>query len=121
MTIPIVEKYYQYHQFGKNLIGVTHGDQCKPQDLESIMAADMPKEWGGSRHRYWYTGHVHHDQVKEYRGCKFESFRTLAAKDAWHAGAGYRSDRDLKVIILHKDHGEVERYTINITQFQGAI
>ena len=109
---------HQYFVFGKVLIGVTHGDKCKPSDLESIMAADKPSEWGMTKHRYWYTGHVHHDQIKEYRGCKFESFRTLAAKDSWHAGAGYRSGRDLKVIVLHKEFGEVERYTIGIDQFQ---
>lgn len=120
VEIPIIERHYQYFTFGKCLFGVTHGDQCKPQDLESIMAADKPQEWGDSRHRYWLTGHIHHDVIKEFRGCKFESFRTLAPKDAWHNAAGYRSDRDLKTIIYHKDHGEVERYTINITQFQEA-
>ena len=108
---------YQYIQFGKVLVGVCHGDKIKPADLESVMASDEPLLWGATTHRYWYTGHVHHDQLKEYRGCKFESFRTLAAKDAWHAGKGYRSGRDLKVIILHKEFGEVERYTIGVDQF----
>lgn len=108
---------YQYITFGKTLIGVTHGDRVKPADLESIMATDKAQDWGKTKHRYWYTGHVHHDQLKEYRGCKFESFRTLAAKDGWHAGAGYRSGRDLKVIVHHKEFGEVERYTIGVDQF----
>lgn len=113
--------FYQYHQFGKCLFGITHGDQCKPNDLEGIMAADMPKAWGETRHRYWLTGHIHHDVIKEYRGCKFESFRTLAPKDAWHNGRGYRSDRDLKVIVYHKEYGEVERHTTNITQFSDVF
>ena len=108
---------YQYIEFGKVLIGVSHGDKIKPADLESVMASDVPEMWGRTAHRYWYTGHVHHDQIKEYRGSKFESFRTLAAKDAWHAGKGYRSGRDLKVIILHKEFGEIERYTIGVDQF----
>lgn len=112
------EAQFQYFTFGKNLIGVTHGDTAKMADLGSIMATDRPKEWGDSIHRYWLTGHVHHDQVKEYRGYKAESFRTLAGKDAWHHSAGYRSDRDLKVLVLHKDHGEVQRLIFNITQFE---
>ena len=61
---------FQYFTFGKNLIGVTHGDTAKMPDLGSIMATDRPREWGDSIHRYWLTGHVHHDQVKEYRGFK---------------------------------------------------
>jgi len=109
---------FQYFKFGKNLFGVTHGDTAKMADLGGIMATDKPDLWGGSIHRYWYTGHVHHDQVKEYRGYKAESFRTLAGKDAWHHASGYRSDRDLKVIVLHKDYGEVERFTFNIEQFK---
>ena len=111
---------FQYFTFGSNLFGVTHGDTAKMPDLGSIMAADRPKEWGNSRHRYWYTGHVHHDQVKEYRGnLKIESFRTLAVGDSWHKASGYRSDRDIKVIVLHADYGEVERFTFNIEQFKG--
>lgn len=109
---------FQYFTFGKNLFGVTHGDTAKMADLGSIMATDIPDKWGNSIHRYWYTGHVHHDQVKEYRGYKAESFRTLAGKDAWHHASGYRSDRDIKVLVLHKDYGEVERFTFNIEQFK---
>jgi hypothetical protein len=113
------EAQFQYFTFGKNLIGVTHGDTAKMADLGSIMASDRPKEWGDSRHRYWYTGHVHHDQVKEYRAnLKVESFRSLCSKDSWHHAQGYRSDRDLKVLVLHKDHGEIQRLIFNITQFE---
>lgn len=121
LHIPLVSRAYQFHQFGKCLFGVTHGDQCKPADLEGIMAADMSKAWGETIFRYWFTGHIHHDVIKEFKGCKFESFRTLAPKDAWHSNKGYRSDRDLKVIVYHKDHGEVERYTINISQFSDVF
>ena len=111
------ESQFIYFDFGSNLFGVTHGDTAKMPDLGSIMASDVPEKWGKALHRYWLTGHVHHDQIKEYRGYKAESFRTLAAKDQWHHASGYRSDRDLKVLVYHTDHGEVQRYTFNITQF----
>jgi hypothetical protein len=48
----------------------------------------------------------------------FESFRTLAAKDAWHSGQGYRSGRDMKCIILHKEFGEIGRQTVNLAMLQ---
>lgn len=104
---------YYYH-FGKVLIGTTHGDTIKGVDMPSIMAADKPKEWGNSKHRYWYVGHVHHQDLKEYRGCIVEYFRTLAARDAWHSGQGYRAGRDMRLIVLHKEHGEIERHTCDI-------
>lgn len=98
-----------YHVFGQNLIGTTHGDKIKANSLESLMAADRPKDWGNTRYRYWYTGHVHHTRRQEERGCIVEVFRTLAARDAYAASHGYRSGRDMHRITLHKDHGEIAR------------
>jgi len=112
---------YQYHRFGKNLFGLTHGDQCKMTDLGEIMAADRAKDWGETTHRRWFTGHIHHDTLKDLRGCKAESFRTLAPQDGWHKSKGYRSDRDIKVLEFHKEFGEVGRRILNITQFSELL
>lgn len=106
---------YWYYKFGKILIGTTHGDLCKTDKLPAIMAADRASDWGTTDFRYWYHGHIHHDSVKEFPGCMVESFRTLAAKDAWHSGAGYRSGRDMKALVLHKNHGEIERHRVDIS------
>lgn len=103
-----------YYQFGKVLIGSTHGDTMKGGDLVAIMAADRPKEWGETMHRAWYVGHVHHQDLKEYRGGTVEYFRTLAARDAWHAGQGYRAGRDMRLIVMHKEHGEIERHRCDV-------
>ena len=81
------------------------------------MAVDQPKSWGNSMVRYMYMGHIHHDSVKEIQGVRVESIRTLAGKDAWHAGKGYRSHRDMRVIVHHKDHGEIERHTCAASNF----
>ena len=106
---------FMYHQFGKNLLGVTHGHTAKPQSLGEIMSVDCEDIWSSTKYRYWYTGHIHHQSVKEYPSCVVETFRTLAGKDAWHAGMGYRSGQDMKCITLHKNFGEVSRNTVNIT------
>ena len=103
-----------YHQFGANLIGSTHGDTVKGPDLPAIMAHDRPKEWGDTKHRVWLVGHVHHEDRKEYRGCTVEYFRTLAARDAWHQGQGYRAGRDMRLIVLHREHGEIERHRCDV-------
>lgn len=107
---------FMYHQFGKNLIGVTHGHTVKADKLGEIMSVDQSDAWSSTKHRYWYTGHIHHQTVKEYPSCVVETFRTLAPKDAWHSGAGYRSGQDMKCITLHKDHGEISRNTTNISR-----
>jgi hypothetical protein len=105
---------FWYYQFGKVLIGSTHGDTVKHERLPGIMAADRPVEWGAATARYWYTGHVHSSNVKEFPGVMCESFRTLAAADAYTSGHGYRSGRDMVAIIHHRDHGEVERHRVDV-------
>lgn len=111
---------FHYHRFGANLIGVTHGNNTKPAELPGIMACDRAADWGGTRHRFWYTGHIHHETVKEYPGCVVETFRTLAPRDAWHAQQGYRSGRDMRADVLHREHGKVLRHIVGIEQLTGA-
>lgn len=98
-----------FYRFGKTLIGASHGDTTKPEQLLGVMANDRAEDWGHTKHRYWYCGHVHHSSVKELAGVTVETFRTLAAADAYAAGHGYRAGRDMRCIVIHKDHGEIER------------
>lgn len=102
---------YRYLRFGKVMIGAHHGHGAKPADLPLLMAVDRPEDWGASTVRYVYMGHIHHDSVREIQGVRVESIRSLAAKDAWHAGQGYRSMRDTRSIVHHRDYGEIERHT----------
>lgn len=104
---------FHYFQHGKCLVGTHHGHKVKAMNLPLIMASDLPKEWGDTKYRYWWTGHVHHDQVKDYNGCRVESFRILPPADAYAYNLGYRTGRDMKAIILHKEFGEVARYLVN--------
>jgi len=103
----------QYFKFGDNLIGATHGYDCSGKDLALVMASERPEEWGATRFHYWATGHIHSDKVIEAGKCKIESFRTLAAKDAWTNAKGFLSGNDLKSLVFHKKYGEIERYTIS--------
>ncbi len=111
---------FWFYRFGKVLLGSTHGDQCKKEALPGVMACDVPLDWGATSFRYFLVGHVHHDEIKEFPGCTVESFRTLAAKDAWHAGKGYRSGRDMRCIILHRQYGEIGRYRCDISMIEQA-
>ncbi len=109
---------FHYFRFHDVFIGVTHGDTVKPDKLGGIMATDNPEDWGATKRRYWYTGHIHTRNVFEVPGCEVESFRTLAAKDAWTASMGYRSGRDMYCIVHHKNYGEVERHRKDILMLE---
>lgn len=114
VTIPVTVSHRAYYEHGCNLIGVTHGDRASGEKLGAIMAAEKPEAWGRTTERVWYTGHVHHRDVKEYVGVRVESFRTLAGRDSWHAAQGYKAGRDLHRIILHKTDGELSREIVNV-------
>jgi hypothetical protein len=111
-------KPFWYYRFGKVLIGATHGDKVKQADLPSIMAADRAADWGETAHRYYYSGHIHHKDMKEHFGVVCESFRTLAASDNYHHSYGYRSGRDMHAIVHHREWGEVERHRADILRIR---
>jgi len=114
VTVDLSPSLFWFYRFGKVLIGSTHGDKAKGQDLLGVMAADRSEDWGQTKFRYWYTGHIHNFTGKELPGVVLESFRTLAPKDAWHAGMGYRAGRDAYCITHHKDFGEIERHRCDV-------
>lgn len=105
---------FDYTYFGRNIVGVTHGHTVKAEKLGEIMSVDCKDQWSLSDNRYWYTGHVHHQTVKEFSSCVVETFCTLSGKDAWHNAAGYRSKQSMKCITLHKDNGEISRNTVSL-------
>lgn len=104
---------FHFLRHGKCLVGVHHGHRVKMQSLPLLMATDAKEDWGQTDYRYWWTGHVHHDQVKDYEGVRCESFRILPPADEHAHSSGYRSGRDMKAIVLHSEFGEVARYLVN--------
>lgn len=123
VNVELSPNVFQYFSWGKNLLGMHHGDKCKLNDLPMVMAADQKEMWGNSSYRHWLIGHFHHDSAnrfegKEQKGVKVETFRTIVANEGYAHEAGYRTDQDGKAIVYHKDYGEIERYTVNISQIR---
>lgn len=109
VVVDMGSSLYKYFRFGNNLIGSHHGHGAKGGDLPLIMATDKKEDWGQTEHRVFHCGHIHHKTAKEYPGVVVETHRTLAGSDAWHAGKGYRSKRDMNAIVYHADFGEIQR------------
>lgn len=118
VTVDLSPAEHWYYRFGKVLIGVTHGDKAKFPKMPGIMACDRPQDWGATKYRHWYQGHIHHEHREEFPGCVVEAFRTLAARDAWHAGEGYRAGRDMCLIVHHKEFGEIERHRCDLAMLE---
>ncbi len=112
---------YQFDVWGRCLLGWAHGDGAKIEALGEIMATDASELWGAAAFRYWNTGHVHHLQEKELRGCVVNTHRTLAGRDAWHHHSGYRSGRSLKAVVYHKDWGVDSSWVVGVERVRAAI
>jgi len=102
-------KYFKYY---KNLIGTSHGDGAKKQDLPLLMAQEASEYWHDCRHRYFYTEHIHHKESKDYGSVCVESFRSPSGTDSWHHRNGYQhSPKALEAFIHHKEEGQIARIT----------
>jgi hypothetical protein len=102
----------KYYRYGKNLIGSTHGDGAKSQDLPLLMATECPVYWAETKHRYMYTHHVHHKTSKDYIGVTVESLRSPSGTDSWHHRKGYQhAPKAIEGFIHHPEYGQVARLT----------
>lgn len=108
----------KYFQFGKNLIGTTHGDKIKWDDLPILMAYECPKGWAESKFRYMFTHHVHHKIIlkhqvgKDYIGVTVESLRSPCGNDLYHSIHGYTgSPKAIEGFIHNPNHGQSARIT----------
>ena len=100
---------FKFMRFGSNLIASHHGHGTKPEALPLLMAVDRKEDWAATDYRVWHVGHFHHRSVKEHPGCDIEIHRTLAGTDGWHHGKGYRSRREMQMIVYHERTGEAWR------------
>jgi hypothetical protein len=111
VTVDTSPSVFNYYRFGQNFIGVHHGHTVKKIDaLPAVMATDRPKDWGECSNRLWFTGHVHHEAVREFPGCIVETFGTLATPDAYAMAGGWRSRQNAYAIEFHEAGREFGRH-----------
>ena len=101
-------KYFTYFN---NLIGSTHGDGAKLQDLPLLMAHES-KDWVNCKHKYIYTHHLHHKVAKDYMGVCIETLRSPSGTDSWHHRNGYQhAPKAIEGFLHHKEFGQICRFT----------
>lgn len=102
----------KYSVYGSNLIGTTHMDGAKAQDLPLLMAHEAPNDWAKCKHRYIYGHHVHHKTAKDYMSVCVETLRSPSGTDSWHHRNGYQfAPKAVEAFIHHPEHGQVARLT----------
>lgn len=103
----------KYYQFGKNLIGFTHGGEFKIDKLPSIMPTEAPNEWASTKFREWHLGHIHHKyEVNEENGVVVRFLRSLVPIDAWTFDKGFIGAlRAAESFVWDKENGLIAQFT----------
>lgn len=92
----------RYVQWGKCLLGLTHGDKAKKL-LPGLMAREAASQWSQSTLREWHRGHLHYRKdMDTLEGVLIRQHPALCPPDAWHAGEGFISPRGMDAFIYHK-------------------
>jgi hypothetical protein len=101
----------KYFTYGENLIGTSHGDGAKQQDLPMLMAHES-KDWVNCKHKYFYIHHFHHKISKDYMSVCVEALRSPSGTDSWHHRNGYEhAPKAVEGFVHHPKHGQIMRIT----------
>jgi len=116
ITFDISVAHRKYYKYGKNLIGLEHGDGAKMDNLPLLMAQEQPTMWSETKYRYWYLHHLHHKvkhkwrDAKDFIGVTVEYMRSPSGTDSWHSRKGYTGVPKAVEGFLHeKVSGQVAR------------
>jgi len=102
------------HEFGFNMLAFHHGDKAKASRLVMDAADRWPHMWGRTRHRHYYTGHLHHHKSEDIGGMQWEQLRAVSAKDAYAASHAYSARSQMQAITFHIKDGEVSRCKVKL-------
>jgi hypothetical protein len=93
-------------QWGRSAIFAHHGDKAPPE-RQALYLSDICPFWSETRHRHYYTGHIHKDVARDVGPLRWESLRAFCPPDSYAAGMGYASRRALRADTYHVRNGRV--------------
>ena len=107
----------KYYKYGKNLIGLTHGDGAKEDDLPQLMANESGL-WDSTKFRYFYCHHIHSMKKlkwlsgRDYIGMTVEHLRSCSGPDRWHSSNGFvGAPKAIEGFIHSPNEGQVAKIT----------
>lgn len=78
----------KYIEFGKNLVGFSHGDKEKKR-IEGLMQIEAREAWGRTKYHEFHLGHLHSEHTREVNGVIIRNLSSFTGSDAWHHNSGY--------------------------------
>lgn len=98
----------QSFSYGNSLITFMHGDEGSVKDYPAIIASENSKDWGKSKWRFIFTGHLHTErELPTFGNITVYRMPSLAGTDDWHYRKGYKSRKALIGYIIDPEEGVV--------------
>jgi hypothetical protein len=100
------------HEHGDVMICAHHGDKAKAERLVTFMADEFAPMWGRTKHRFLFTGHLHHHKSADIGGVQWEQLRAVTERDDYAVSHAYSARAQLQAITYHRTRGEVQRVKV---------
>lgn len=126
----------KYAVYGNSILGFTHGDGARENELAQIMQYEAREAWGQATYSYWFTHHTHHKNrmvygknkmkiEKDHTGVTIlnsrptdpknnvfvETVRTPSPPDGWHDRNGYKNVQAIEAFLIEPYNGMSGRFT----------
>lgn len=133
ITFDVNALHRKYVQYGTSLLGFTHGDGVKDNELPNLMKSEVKDNWSQCTQGYWYVGHLHHkinkknskQHLKEYGDVtvmKSHSFvegdvsihycHSISGTDHWHEKMGYTGNpKGIDAFVIDPHQGQIAQLT----------
>ena len=106
VTVNLSPEPRKYVEYGRNLLGFSHGKNESKKRLEKVMQVEQPESWGRTRYREFLLGDLHHEKTWESGGIVFRRIPAVTETDAWHNEKGYiGAIRRAQGFIYDRDYG----------------
>lgn len=96
-----------YHKFGKSIIGMSHGDEVKPDRANDVLINDNIDVISDYKYYDFYFGHFHQNKFVEKGITTIRCLKPLIPNDKWADNMGFRN-RNVgytQCFVYHKDMG----------------
>lgn len=114
ITVQTDTRHRKYIEFGKCLIGFSHGDK-EGKRLETIMQIEAIESWGRTLYHEFHLGHLHSEQTRETGGIIIRNLSSFTGSDAWHNKQGYvGSIKKCQCFLWDKENGLDSIIMVNV-------
>jgi DNA-binding Lrp family transcriptional regulator len=106
VEIEFSAKSRSYAAYGDTLLGFAHGDGAlKPAQYMATMALEAPSLWANTVWRAFFTGHLHHEVVRELVGGTHYQMPSLRGRDRFHERNAFLSQAALASYVVDRSKG----------------